>query len=232
MDTCAKGDVALGHVVADLMKRGLQVFLPVSSHACKYDLVAGYKDEDGRDVLLRIQVKYNGSWHRKYAELEDPFDLYAIYWPQYDRVSYVWFGLITEKTSFRITHQIPNAATPFYWWADFQCPKSAVGAKVKRRTATELGSTLNRDWQIGRPSQNKKIQISDIDLQRALWKKSMVILASTLGVSDRALGKHVKKRNLVSPPSGYWASNATGQKKIRKRHAVVYRESIARLEAE
>ena len=227
MDTCAKGDVALGQVVADLLKRGFNVFLPVSTHACKYDLVAGYKDETGADVLLRIQVKYNGSRHRAYAGTKDPFDLYAIYWPNHDRVSYVWFGNISCATNFVITQEIPNSGNPFYWWEDFQCPKQVYGKIVPKRTAKSMGIRLERNWLKGRESNNRKIKLSDLELQRAVWKRSLVLLAKELGVSDRALGKHVKKRGMVVPPTGYWAKSEAKRKLIRIRYKDQYKAKLA-----
>ena len=84
-DSHRKGDIALGKVVSDLLSKGWHVFLPVSTHACKYDLLA---EKD--DKIIRIQVKFNAftALHKYDA---DSFEFLAVYNWNYDCVSYLNF---------------------------------------------------------------------------------------------------------------------------------------------
>jgi hypothetical protein len=46
---------------------------------------------------------------------------------------------------------------------------------------------------------------SDEQLAEMVWQKPRTTLAKELGVSDRAIGKRCKVRNIPQPPRGYWA---------------------------
>ena len=51
----------------------------------------------------------------------------------------------------------------------------------------------------------KKIQWpAKEELERLLWEKPTIYIAKDLGVSDKAVEKHVKKLGLTKPPRGYW----------------------------
>ena len=41
-------------------------------------------------------------------------------------------------------------------------------------------------------------------LEKELWKKPTTTIASELGVSDKAVEKHVNKLGLSKPPRGFW----------------------------
>ena len=43
------------------------------------------------------------------------------------------------------------------------------------------------------------------ELEKLLWEKPTTSIAKDLGVSDKAVEKHVKKLGLTKPPRGYWA---------------------------
>ena len=43
------------------------------------------------------------------------------------------------------------------------------------------------------------------ELEKILWEKPTTYIAKDLGVSDKAVEKHVKKLGLTKPPRGYWA---------------------------
>ncbi|WP_184202219.1 group I intron-associated PD-(D/E)XK endonuclease [Armatimonas rosea] len=98
-----KGDIGVALVIADLMKNGFQVCLPISEHL-PFDLIA-INCDDGR--LKRVQVKYislragkisipleGTSWTNNkgmYSVKKDLsyIDAFAIYCPSVDRVFYV-----------------------------------------------------------------------------------------------------------------------------------------------
>jgi hypothetical protein len=42
-------------------------------------------------------------------------------------------------------------------------------------------------------------------LSKLVWEKPVSILCKNLGVSDKAIAKHCSKRNIATPPRGYWA---------------------------
>lgn len=55
---------------------------------------------------------------------------------------------------------------------------------------------------------NKNVKIQwpcDEELSTLVWTKSVSQLAADLGVSDKAVSKHCKKRDIPIPPRGYWA---------------------------
>lgn len=104
MDTMQKGDIAETQAVAELVKQGYTVSIPVSGH-CPYDLVL---DKDGE--LWRVQVKHamlrenghklrcslkrsnpnaNGTNDSYYTENE--VDVYLIYCPEKDTLYWVDF---------------------------------------------------------------------------------------------------------------------------------------------
>lgn len=228
--THKKGDIALGKVISDLLSKGWYVFAPISTHACHYDLVASKYDEDkGKDTVLRVQVKCNYAGHRKYDHLEDAFDLYACYFEAYDRIIYYGFAAAkrANSKSIKIRHELPNSATPFYWWEDFTEIKTTKNLP-KKRTAAELGHVIKFPTVKGTLKESK-VPVSDKKLQKLLWKKSMVMLAADFDMSDRALGKRVNKLDLIKPPAGYWQKSEAGKKKIRKRYADVVKAKLAEL---
>ena len=42
------------------------------------------------------------------------------------------------------------------------------------------------------------------ELEKLLWEKPTTYIAKELGVSDKAVEKHIKKLGLTKPPRGYW----------------------------
>lgn len=223
--THRKGDVAVGFVIADLLKRGFNVFVPVSTHACHYDLVASFRDDNDIERVLRVQVKYGSFQRRKYADKVDPFDLFAVYFPEFDRLLYSRFD-VSEHAGLKVSQQMPNSATPFFWWEDFKCPKQALLVTPVKRTVKEFGHKIRLN---GLTPREGKIKIAPRDLQRLLWKQSLVLIAKDLGVSDRALGKRVKKLELLQPPSGYWARSPEKRKELRKRYSEQFKAVMAKL---
>lgn len=59
----------------------------------------------------------------------------------------------------------------------------------------------------------KKIQWpSKEELEKLLWEKPTTYIAKDLGVSDKAVEKHVKKLGLTKPPRGYWIKQKNTEK--------------------
>lgn len=59
----------------------------------------------------------------------------------------------------------------------------------------------------------KKIEWpSKEELEKLLWEKPTTSIAKDLGVSDKAVEKHVKKLGLAKPPRGYWSKQKNTEK--------------------
>jgi hypothetical protein len=55
------------------------------------------------------------------------------------------------------------------------------------------------------PRPSKIVWPSAEALEKLLWEKPTSQIGKDLGVSDKAIEKHCKKRGLKKPPRGYWA---------------------------
>lgn len=229
--THKKGDIAVGKVISDLLSRGWYVFAPLSTHACHYDLIASkYCKFKKKDVVLRLQVKCNYVGYKKYRKILDAFDLYAVYYEHYERVVYISHTALSESSqnSFRITNDLPNSMTPFYWWEDFT-DISVRNFLPKKKSVRDFNYKIKLPSTVGTRSSPISNKISKLKLQKLLWRKSMVRIASELNVSDRSLGKYVIKHNLIKPPTGYWAKSKTGKLKVRKRYAKIVKDRLKEL---
>ncbi|NWF59239.1 MAG: hypothetical protein HXY43_08020 [Fischerella sp.] len=150
-----------------------------------------------------VWVDKNGVHRKKYQA--DDFDFYAVYLPDIDKVVYpsIKFGGCCINT------QIPNSATPFYWWEDF----TDFTEEAPKRTYKEFGVDLttrkvNPDSRIHtrkveRPSQE--------ELQKLVWEKPTAQIAKDFGVSDKAVEKWCKVYGVEKPPRGYWVKKAYGK---------------------
>ena len=109
--TKTKGDMGVGMVIADLMKNGIGICLPVSEHL-PFDLVA----VSPAGKVCRLQVKYKSmkaggigfNLRSSYADRNGThiifvnrslFDAYAIYCPETNKVYYVRNQEIPDKLS-------------------------------------------------------------------------------------------------------------------------------------
>lgn len=52
---------------------------------------------------------------------------------------------------------------------------------------------------------------NDEELSKLVWSKAVTQLAVDFGISDKAIAKHCKKRNIAIPPRGYWAKRRAGK---------------------
>jgi hypothetical protein len=53
--------------------------------------------------------------------------------------------------------------------------------------------------------QEKASWPNDSELSRLVWERPVIQIAETLGVSDAAVKKRCKRRNIATPPRGYWS---------------------------
>lgn len=203
-----KGAIAVSQTIADLAKKGWEVFVPIND-ILRYDIIAS-KEED----LYRIQVKYssdgtiaNGtSYHssagnNKVFYQEGDFDYYAIYLPDIDQVIYPPLELKGKK----VRTTLPDSPKEFYWWEDFV---NFSNSHKKRKL---------KEWNI-QPSTHKHINYptkiewpNKEELQKLLWEMPSSSLAKELGVSDKAIEKRAKKFGLTKPPRGYWTKLKSGK---------------------
>lgn len=114
-----KGDIAVGQVIADLLRNGAHVFQPISEHL-PCDLIAA---SGSMKELRRVQVKYVAAKrglvrlelrtvhsdrhgvHRKRVELEE-VDAFAVFCPDTSEVYYVLRDDIPEETRTRISQRL------------------------------------------------------------------------------------------------------------------------------
>jgi hypothetical protein len=202
-----KGDIAAAKAVADLTVKGYLVFAPVVCEHLPFDLIA-YKDSkcyriqakyagDNRVIKKTIWVDKNGTHQKKYQE--DDFDFYAIYLPDIDKVVYP----SVKFCGCYITTQVPNSATPFYWWEDF----TDFTQEATKRTYKEFGIDLttrkvNKEARI---NTRKVLRPSKEELEKLLWEKPTSQIAKDFGLSDKAIEKWCKAYGIEKPPRGYWA---------------------------
>ena len=107
-----KGDLGVVMVIADLVRHGIRVYLPLSEHQPS-DLIA----LDGSGRVARVQVKYRtlertgivsidfrntySDSHGVHTKLADhsQFDCYAVYCPQTEKVYYFRIDDIPERSA-------------------------------------------------------------------------------------------------------------------------------------
>lgn len=117
-----KGDLGVGMVIADLMKNGFGVFIPISEHL-PYDLIA----VNPTGMVKKVQVKFislrdgqikldlrrchaDGNGFHKSSVDRSTFDAYALYCPEKGRVYYVRTGEIPDssKSAFAMRFDEPK----------------------------------------------------------------------------------------------------------------------------
>jgi len=132
MHTKDKGDIAEASVIADLVKQGYKVALPIGENL-PFDLIAIRQDYS----LVRIQVKYrkierSGTVNVKLASTwknsrltrvidYDPatLDYFAIYCPDVDAVAYVPISEVSTQRHFSLRVKSPrNNQTKGIRWFD------------------------------------------------------------------------------------------------------------------
>ena len=62
-----------------------------------------------------------------------------------------------------------------------------------------------------KPKTEKIVWPTDEELSRLVWTKALILLAKDLGVSDNAIRKRCKNRNIEVPTVGYWTKLKFGK---------------------
>ena len=114
-----KGNIGEAIVIAEFVKRGIQVSIPFGDCA-RYDLIAEFKGK-----LNRIQVKYcnqlrennsilcpcasskNHTTNKQYSTYESDVDYFAFYLVPWDQVVLVPIEIIGSKKSFNLRRDKP-----------------------------------------------------------------------------------------------------------------------------
>lgn len=210
--TKLKGDIALQSVIFDLIKRGYYVFTPLSEN-CPYDLIVDCGS------LLKVQVKYrvnftlpnktswsdsNGSHQRKI--LDTDFDYFALVSEDYKKIAYCPVSM----KGCTIRFEIPEASfSNFYYYKDYdQFGSKPIKRSIKEfKSDAEIAKIIKDNNLFGYKTVKHKTKIvwpSDEILKKLVYEKPTSQLAKDLGVSDSAIAKYCKKRNISKPPRGYW----------------------------
>lgn len=72
-------------------------------------------------------------------------------------------------------------------------------------------STKCRKCNNSEKSNNEIFEIQKEELEKLIWTKTMVEIASDYGCSDKTIAKKIKKYNLEKPPRGYFISKKNHQ---------------------
>jgi hypothetical protein len=192
---------------------GYTPLLPAAEAQAPYDLVL--VKPGGRQAPLRVQSKHRANGQlpakspvsgRRASKRE--FDHYALYLPSIDRTVFVPVALAGAT----IATSIPNAATPFYWWEDFD--RGPCETLPRKRTTVELGGTLSRPTRRGsRAAQERGRWPEDAVLLAALEEEPMSAIARRIGVSETAVRKRVARLGGQGHPPGYWASRRAASRR-------------------
>lgn len=199
MNTNKKGDIALSLTVADLIKRGCDVFLPVNDHP-KSDVVALV---DGSP--LRIQVKHSSdgmvrkdtvvrtsSGYKRNVYSESQIDGFAVYLSEIDIVVYV----PVKYAGISIRHTSTASKIKCWWYEDF-LTLDFSDEKVKRikvdKTKAKKRIGNRENW----PDRDY--------LSKEVWNRPSIEIAKELGISDRMVGKMCEEYGISKPPRGYWS---------------------------
>ena len=214
-DKKLKGDIGATQVIADLSKKGFVIFTPVVCESLPFDLIA-YKD----GKFLRIQCKYsschtvstgtswsdkNGNHKKKYSD--NDFEYFGIYYPDIDKVLYPSIKFRGAK----ISTEVGNSATPFYWWEDFLELTDVASKRTYRDFNLELTKAETEKRIESRFKTRKVERPSKEELHKLLWEKPTQKIAEDYGVSDKAIEKWSKFYGINKPPRGYWAKKAAGK---------------------
>jgi hypothetical protein len=206
--TKEKGDLAVVLVIADLTAKGYYCFIPVATEHLPFDLIA-YKN----GICYRIQSKYSedgfiknvsswsdkkGTHQRKYKS--NDFDFYGIYIPKLNIILYpsIKFG------GRKIAINIPNSATPFYWWEDFKNFTEDASKKSYKDFNKKLSKTITDKINNSNFLKRKVERPSKDELEKLIWEKPMTKIKDLFGVSDKTIAEWVTHYSINKPPKGYW----------------------------
>lgn len=224
--TFLKGDIAVTRTLAELYKQGWCCALPVSQHTA-VDLIAYRADLSGKVSVRTVQVKYNTA--ARCVRYEGVDDI-AIYLSDIDKVCFMPVEY-ANKSTVNIRHTLPNAANEF-WWVD-DLIEFASQKPLRKSTTKDFGiAVVAKKGKNRTPKQkaadkrsSKWKKPSKEELQKQVWRKSMVALGKQYGVTDVAVRKVCKAMDIVLPPKGFFARSKANQAKARKEHERKFRSN-------
>lgn len=211
--TCDKGDLALAKVSLDLHMKGWDVLSCMYSESKPYDLVI-----HKMGVFYKVQAKHyvgggirnQNAYHNTKGQVmvrsyqEGDFDYYGLYIPQLDVCVYPHFSY--GGACVRLEEPVVHCR--FYWYKDFL---DITIDKPEKRSSKELGMDLPMISRKGRPTTPTKIEWPGKEgIHKLVWNTPTQQVASTLGVTDSAIGKYCKRFDIPKPPKGWWAKLSNG----------------------
>lgn len=217
-----KGDVAVAHVVADLVEKRWFILTPLYSEHLAFDVLA-YRCVDGKPEYLRIQVKAYKElsaltkWSNRTKSVArmtytaDTIDYFAVWLDSVGKVAYVPISMFEHVDKVTIADEPRHSATPFFWYEDFL---DISPEPREKRTYKDFGITLPGPMQRNKTERliaynehvklSRKIQIEDEELKNLVWAKPLREAALQFGISDVGLKKECIRRGIKTPPRGHW----------------------------
>ncbi len=214
------GDLAVARVVAHLVKNRWYVLSGIVSEHMPFDLVA-YKQKGDTCKFIRIQVKSSPQFKRtgpkgRIRYTENTIDFFATYLPTVDACIFVPVSMVPLGIKIKVRDELPDSATPFWWYADFLSFSTELRPK---RTVSEFGKRIR----IKQKSEVVTAKYPPLDaLQLLVWKYPRTRLAAELGCSDTAIKKFGNRKGIVFPPQGYFKMSGSERLKVR----TMFRETV------
>lgn len=204
-ETKNKGEIALTKIMADLIEKGFQCYIPLTEHG-PIDLIIS--DEFGKNVK-RLQIKHSSTGlieNRKTWKIKgiyktvfykkDDFDYYGIYLPTVQKCIYLPFEMGGKK----ITTKVPRNCTPFWWYEDFiktNFDDSLPNKKTCYDFNVEPASAAKRHLESLAKRPEKDV------LEKVLLEKKLVDLAKEYQVDTRTIHKWAKHYGIQIPKKRY-----------------------------
>lgn len=204
--TKLKGDIGVAYTSFDLARQGFYVFAPMSEN-CPYDLIV---DDGNKLHRIQVKVRKDGAIPRATAYADrtgshstkiDPngFDLFAIVNADYTKIAYCPTTMIGRTIAFDLesfTHK-----RLVYWWEDYTFEAvHPIPQRVLEQTKKKVVNSRQRSTKIEWPS--------DAELAELLKTAPASELSLKLGVSDVAIWRRCKQRNIEKPTRGHWTKVA------------------------
>ena len=211
--TNQRGNIAVAKTINFFIQNGYYVFRDIVSDTLPFDLIAY---NHSLQKSYRIQVKYatrgkvrnyrQSCREKKFYQSTD-FDCFAIYLPEVDQLIFVK-PLETTKL---IRFAYPKSAQKFYWFEDY---KTFPATDYRLRSYKDLGIESKDLTSIKNLKSNNNLNKiawpDDETLKTLIWSKPIVHVAKDLNVSDAAIIKRCKIRNIERPKRGHWIKNWSG----------------------
>lgn len=213
-----KGTIGEMAVTQDLLSQGYHVFTELGDLS-KVDLIAL---DPATGELYKIQVKYISAKNNVVAVsgrksgpnyaffyTNTDCDVFAVYCPDVKKVAYVPIGMLCggKTIALRLQHAavyVPNA----WWFSSFTDFKEALRGHTYTAVTSKVdGEDMVQTYNLPVKKRKKSVRAatrratkidwpSDTELLELTKNNSMVAVGKLLGVSDNAIRKRLKARNL------------------------------------